>query len=175
MSGWYDLVESPVGTVFVGGSGEGVHRVDFCPRPDDLDALLGALARDTDGTPPRRDPAAAEAVTRQLAQYFEGTRQTFDLHLVPRGTAFQQAVWGELRAIPHGTTATYGEIAARIGRPGAARAVGMANHHNPIAIVVPCHRVVGRNGALTGYAGGLDRKAWLLDLERCAHQPRLSA
>ncbi|MDE2294357.1 MAG: methylated-DNA--[protein]-cysteine S-methyltransferase [Gammaproteobacteria bacterium] len=102
---------------------------------------------------------------RQLREYFDGTRREFDLPLAPRGTPFQQTVWRALRRIPYGRTLAYGELARRIGKPGAARAVGMANHHNPLSIVVPCHRVIGADGGLTGYGGGLDRKRWLLALE----------
>lgn len=102
---------------------------------------------------------------RQLAEYFNGKRQEFDLPLAPKGTPFQQAVWQALREIPYGETASYGEIAAKVGNPKASRAVGMANNRNPIAIIVPCHRVVGANGSLTGYAGGLGKKDFLLSLE----------
>lgn len=104
----------------------------------------------------------------QLLEYCAGQRRDFDLPLSPRGTDFQTAVWSALRAIPYGETRTYGQIAAAIGRPKAVRAVGQANHCNPIAILIPCHRVVGANGSLTGYAGGLDLKKTLLDLERSA-------
>ena len=103
----------------------------------------------------------------QLSEYFAGTRQEFTLPLSPKGTPFQQKVWAALQTIPYGQTRSYGEIARQIGSPKAARAVGMANHHNPIAILIPCHRVVGQNGALTGYAGGLERKKALLQLEGC--------
>ena len=106
-----------------------------------------------------------DAAEAQLREYFAGTRRTFDLPLAPRGTAFQQRVWAALRAIPYGETRTYGELAAAIGSPSASRAVGMANHHNPIPIVIPCHRVIGANGTLTGYAGGLEIKRKLLALE----------
>lgn len=106
-----------------------------------------------------------DAAEAQLREYFAGTRRTFDLPLAPRGTAFQQQVWAALRAIPYGETRTYGELAAAIGSPSASRAVGMANHHNPIPIVIPCHRVIGANGTLTGYAGGLEIKRKLLALE----------
>ncbi len=102
----------------------------------------------------------------QLEEYFSGRRRVFDLPLAPTGTPFQQAVWQALRQIPYGETRTYGEIAVQIGRPRAARAVGMANHQNPIAVIQPCHRVVGASGRLTGYAGGLDRKEYLLRLEQ---------
>lgn len=102
---------------------------------------------------------------RQLQEYFAGVRQVFDLLLKPDGTAFYQSVWKALQEIPYGETRTYGDIAKIIGKPKAARAVGMANHHNPIMIVIPCHRVIGANGQLVGYAGGLDIKRRLLDLE----------
>jgi methylated-DNA-[protein]-cysteine S-methyltransferase len=105
------------------------------------------------------------AARRQLAEYFAGERTDFDLPLAARGTEFQQKVWDALRRIDYGTTRSYGQIADEIGAPGAARAVGAANHDNPLAIVVPCHRVVGANGSLVGYAGGLDQKRTLLELE----------
>lgn len=109
---------------------------------------------------------AAQDVTDQLSEYFSGARAEFDIPLAPRGTPFQKLVWQELRQIPYGQTRTYGEIAAAIGKPRAARAVGMACNRNPIWLLIPCHRVVGRNGALTGYAGGLDMKRKLLELEQ---------
>ena len=101
----------------------------------------------------------------QLGEYFEGSRRSFELELAPDGTEFEHRVWNEVRRIPFGATDTYGEIARRLGDPGAAQAVGAANGSNPIAIIVPCHRVIGSGGDLTGYAGGLDRKKWLLDME----------
>jgi methylated-DNA-[protein]-cysteine S-methyltransferase len=110
------------------------------------------------------DPVLA-ATARQLAEYFAGRRSTFDLPLRPRGTPFQRAVWDALRAIPWGETRSYAEIARAVGRPTAVRAVGAANGRNPLAIVVPCHRVIGAGGALTGYAGGLEAKRWLLGHE----------
>ena len=113
----------------------------------------------------RDDTIAADAVA-QLADYFAGRRATFDLPLAPRGTEFQQAVWTSLLAIPQGETVTYGSIAHELGKPTASRAVGAAVGRNPISIIIPCHRVVGSSGAMTGYAGGVDRKRWLLDHER---------
>lgn len=101
----------------------------------------------------------------QLLEYLSGTRRSFDLPLDPAGTAFQRSVWEALGSIPYGQTRTYGEVAAAVGRPSAVRAVGQANHVNPLPIFIPCHRVVGKNGALTGYAGGLDLKGALLALE----------
>ena len=102
---------------------------------------------------------------RQLTEYFSGRRREFDLPLAPAGTEFQRAVWTALRAIPYGETISYGELARRLGRPRAARAVGTANGRNPIPIVIPCHRVVGADGSLVGYGGGLDIKRRLLELE----------
>ena len=102
----------------------------------------------------------------QLADYFAGHRTEFDLPLAPSGTQFQRKVWAGLCAIPYGQTVSYGELARRVGSPAASRAVGLANGKNPIAIVVPCHRVIGADGSMTGYGGGLDRKRFLLALER---------
>jgi methylated-DNA-[protein]-cysteine S-methyltransferase len=120
------------------------------------------------------DPVLA-AAARQLEDYFAGRRVTFELPLRPRGTAFQRAVWDALRAIPPGETRSYGEIARAVGKPAAVRAVGAANGRNPLAIVVPCHRVIGAGGTLTGYAGGLEAKRWLLEHEARvaggAHRP----
>ena len=115
---------------------------------------------------PAGEPFASAA--RQLGDYFEGRLTRFELDLDPAGTPFQRRVWLALRDIPYGQTVSYGELAASIGAPAASRAVGLANGKNPISIVVPCHRVVGSDGSLTGYGGGLDRKRFLLDLEQGA-------
>ena len=141
-------IDSPVGPLAVTVADDGaVTRIDF-------------------GAGERADDPRFDAVKSQLAEYFAGERTIFDLPLRPdRGTAFERAVWAELLRIPYGETASYGEIAARIGHPGKARAVGRANGRNPIAIVCPCHRVIGSDGSLTGYGGGLDKKRTLLDLE----------
>jgi len=112
-----------------------------------------------------RDDGALAAVTQQLDEYFAGDRIEFDLELAPRGTPFQLEVWDQLCRIPYGETISYGELAKRVDRPGAARAVGSANGQNPIAIVVPCHRVIGADGSLTGFGGGLPWKRCLLNLE----------
>jgi methylated-DNA-[protein]-cysteine S-methyltransferase len=114
------------------------------------------------------------AIRRELEEYFAGERTRFEVPLAPGGTPFQRAVWRELERIPYGTTTSYREIARRVGRPLAVRAVGAANGRNPISIVVPCHRVVGADGSLTGYAGGEDAKRRLLDLERSALVPKSS-
>ncbi len=129
-------------------------------------AFLQALARR--GETIVWNPDACAPIRAQLAEYARGERQAFTLPLAPRGTAFQQAVWRELCTIPHGETISYGELARRIGRPTASRAVGAANGANRIAIVIPCHRVIAATGALTGFAFGLDRKRHLLTLENPA-------
>jgi methylated-DNA-[protein]-cysteine S-methyltransferase len=113
------------------------------------------------------EDAVLAATRRQLVEYFDGVRTVFELPLAPAGTAFQQRVWAALTQIPYGQTQSYGKVAQRLGLlPGASRAVGLANGANPISIVVPCHRVIGADGSLTGYGGGLDRKRFLLDLEQ---------
>ncbi len=114
----------------------------------------------------RRDDTRLRAARSQLRAYFADELKSFDMPLNPQGTEFQIRVWNELLNIPFGETISYGELAQRIGQPNASRAVGLANGRNPISIVVPCHRVVGSNGKLTGYGGGLPRKRWLLDHER---------
>lgn len=144
-----------------------------------VDGVLVRLLMDVPGHEPgpevlgEPDPAPFAEVRGQLGEYFAGRRTGFDLPLRLEGTEFQRAVWAALREIPYGETISYGEQAARIGRPGASRAVGLANGRNPIAIIVPCHRVVGSSGTLTGFGGGLERKRLLLDLERQAKEPML--
>ena len=150
--------------------------IDSPEGPLTLVAKAGALCalRFSGSTAEDGCPAAADTVDgevleearRQLTAYFAGRRQQFDLPLRPAGTPFQQQVWAALQTIPYGATRTYGAVAAQIGRPKASRAVGMANHVNPLPIVIPCHRVIGATGRLTGYAGGLERKERLLALER---------
>jgi methylated-DNA-[protein]-cysteine S-methyltransferase len=155
---YFTYFDSPLGQMFVRGDGQFVtglfmpsHKGSPGPEP----------------TWQRADEPFA-AVRRQLAEYFAGERQQFDVPIKLVGTAFQQRVWQELVRIPFGTTIHYGELARRVGRPSASRAVGHANGRNPISILVPCHRVIGANGKLTGYAGGLDKKHWLLASERRA-------
>lgn len=129
--------------------------------------MTGQRHRPADATFGERDAAPFGAVIAQLAEYFDGTRTGFELPLSPvGGTPFQRAVWDALREIPYGETVSYGELAEQIGRPGASRAVGLANGKNPIGIIVPCHRVIGSTGGLTGYGGGLERKRHLLEFER---------
>lgn len=118
-----------------------------------------------EGAPTSTDDTLLLEAVNQLRQYFEGARDRFELPLAPKGTDFQRRVWRELERIPFGTTISYGELARRVGDPKASRAVGAANGKNPIAIVIPCHRVIGADGTLTGYAGGVERKADLLRRE----------
>ncbi len=129
---------------------------------------LISLQRNISGNPSEYLSAQGlgQRTIQQLSQYFAGQRKQFDLPLAPQGTRFQKRVWKELCAIPHGQVRSYQDIARAIGNPKAARAVGMANHRNPIAIIIPCHRVIGKNGALVGYAGGLAMKERLLRLEK---------
>ncbi len=114
------------------------------------------------GEPPTWDGGRCRQVQQQVAEYFAGRRRTFDLEVAPRGTRFQQAVWRELLRIPFGRTASYREVAERLGNPGAVRAVGRANGANPVSLLVPCHRVIGADGSLTGYGGGIEVKRALL-------------
>jgi len=135
-------------------------------------ALVGIWFPDAEGAPARtadggRDPLL-DTVRRELDQYFAGSLRQFTVPVAPRGTPFQLSVWSALRHIPYGQTTSYGAIAAQIGSPNAVRAVGAANGANPIPIIIPCHRVIGANGSLTGFGGGLGRKRFLLDLERGA-------
>lgn len=153
----YETIDSPLGELLLTGDGEALTGLYILP---------GWRRAPSVGSSWRRDPAAFHDAREQLVAYFAGRLRTFDLPLAPNGTPFQREVWGALREIPYGETATYGELASAVGRPHAARAVGAANGRNPIGIVVPCHRVVGAGGALTGYAGGVDNKRILLELER---------
>jgi methylated-DNA-[protein]-cysteine S-methyltransferase len=148
----FDLLPSPLGVLRVQGDGE------F------LTALSLHGPRGLPPLPPgaRQAPGHFAAAAAQLRDYFAGRRTAFDLPLRPVGTPFQHRVWAALQQIPYGQTLSYGELAQRLGQPGGARAVGLANGQNPLAIVVPCHRVIGANGALTGYAAGLAHKRWLL-------------
>jgi methylated-DNA-[protein]-cysteine S-methyltransferase len=146
----HTTLQTPLGDAVLSGDGVAITGLSF------------ATDAPRDG---RRDDAALGPAARQIAQYFARERTTFDLPLDLQGTDFERAVWAAVAAIGYGETATYGELAARIGHPGAARAVGAANGRNPVALIVPCHRVIGAGGALTGYAYGLERKRALLELE----------
>jgi methylated-DNA-[protein]-cysteine S-methyltransferase len=161
---WSRTVESPVGPLTIAGDGERVSNLRMTDQtyapPDQPDW--------------RDDPRAFPDVVAQLEAYFAGERTTFDVPLDLRGTEFQQLVWRALLEIPYGETRTYGSLARALSRPNAARAVGLANGHNPVGIIVPCHRVIGADGSLTGYGGGLDRKRALLALEQARRAPHLA-
>jgi methylated-DNA-[protein]-cysteine S-methyltransferase len=152
----YTTIDSPVGELLLRGHEDGT-----------LVALSMSPWRHSDDVSDcTRDARALAAAVTQLREYFAGARTTFELQLAPEGTPFQQRVWSALRRIPYGATTTYGALARELGTPDGARAVGLANGRNPIGIVIPCHRVIGADGTLTGYGGGLPRKRWLLDHER---------
>lgn len=162
---WYTTtVDSSCGPLFCVVDEDGaVVRIEFGHGLDSKKMIAGLAARE--GAELAEDTTRTAEVRRQLEDYFSGRRQDFDLRLAPRGTDFELAVWEELRRIPFGETRSYAEIARAIGRPGAYRAVGRANGANPIPIVVPCHRVIGSDGSLTGFGGGLEAKARLLEIE----------
>jgi O-6-methylguanine DNA methyltransferase len=157
--------ESPVGPLTLVWSGGALRALDFDTPENRCNRMLSAhygACRLHAGSPP-------EDIRAPLEAYFNGDLSAIDsIRVETGGTGFQKQVWAALRTIPAGTTTSYGELAARIGRRGASRAVGLANGSNPVGIVVPCHRVIGANGTLTGYAGGLQRKQWLLNHERAA-------
>ena len=159
----HTVIDSPVGPLTLvadGGALAGLYMTEqrHLPPPE-------TFGEPADG--PDREPFAAAAA--QLREYFDGGRTEFDLRLALDGTPFQRRVWAALRDIPYGRTLSYGQLADRIGQPSASRAVGLANGKNPVGIVVPCHRVVGADGGLTGYGGGIERKRYLL-----AHEQRVS-
>jgi methylated-DNA-[protein]-cysteine S-methyltransferase len=149
--------DSPVGALRLASDGAALTGLAFETQTYPCRALEGA----EDG-----DDAILKEARKQLASYFKNDLKKFDLPLAPQGTEFQRRVWGALLKIPFGQTASYADVAARIGAPKAMRAVGAANGRNPIAIIVPCHRVIGADGALTGFSGGMERKQFLLALER---------
>ncbi len=156
---YYAVCESPIGPLTLHSDGKSLTGLYMKNEPDHalkgchavLDAKAGPLP----------------LVLKQLREYFAGKRRDFDVPLHSEGTAFQRTVWRSLLKIPFGETWSYGGLAKRIGNPGASRAVGLANGSNPISIIVPCHRVIGANGTLTGYGGGIERKRWLLTHEGC--------
>lgn len=160
----YKLMRCPVGTLKLIATGDGLAAVLW---ENDRPARVPLRAASLDD----RHPVLVEA-ERQLGEYFAGRRTTFDVPLDVSGTAFQRRVWEALRTIPFGETRSYAQIAAQIGQPAAVRAVGAANGRNPVSIITPCHRVIGTDGRLTGFAGGLDVKAQLLGLEGAELAPR---
>ena len=159
----WTTMPSPIGDlrlVEAGGALTAIHFAPFGPM------AVTPMAATQENMPQENMPDVLTEAIAQLRTYFDGELREFDVPMAPEGTEFQRRVWRELRTIPYGTTASYGEIATRMDlSTGAARAVGLANAHNPIPIIVPCHRVIGADGSLTGYAGGLARKRYLLGLE----------
>jgi methylated-DNA-[protein]-cysteine S-methyltransferase len=151
----YCTLESPIGELLLAGDGEALHFLHMQQGPMPLRV----------GTDWRRNDEAFARVGAQLREYFDGRLRSFDVPLRPAGRAFELAVWAALQEIPYGETISYGELAKRIGRPDGPRAAGSANGRNPIAVIIPCHRVIGADGSLTGYGGGLERKRLLLELE----------
>ena len=152
----HTTIDTPIGPLLLVGDGDALHGVGFAsaPRPPRIDPAW------------REDRAPLAPVIVQLDEYFAGERTAFDLPLAFTGTPFQLAVWEALRGIPYGQTISYAELAQRVGRPTAVRAVGATNERNPIPVIVPCHRVIGADGSLTGFGGGLTTKRALLELER---------
>jgi methylated-DNA-[protein]-cysteine S-methyltransferase len=163
MSRYYTYCPSPVGELLLAGDGERLQLIGF---PE-------GKARTRHGADWQPDEKSFVEVKRQLQAYFDGDLQKFDVPLDPQGTEFQRAVWNALLTIPYGDTCSYGAIAQAIGRPKASRAVGAANGQNPIPIIIPCHRVIGSTGKLTGFGGGLPAKVTLLGLEQRGAQYRL--
>lgn len=159
----YTTIDSPIGELLLLGDGHALHGL-----------YMQQGRRPIVKSPDWKPAAGAFAdLGEQLRAYFAGRRTSFDIPLVLAGSPFQRRVWRALQEIDYGETISYGELARRIGDPSASRAVGMANGRNPIAVIVPCHRVIGANGTLTGYGGGIERKRLLLDLEASARAPRL--
>ncbi|MBO0911212.1 MAG: methylated-DNA--[protein]-cysteine S-methyltransferase [Acidobacteria bacterium] len=152
----YSYCDSPMGALLVVARAEGLAEIHFPQRGERASANPDWIEEDS----------ALAGAARQLRAYFAGELESFDLALAPEGTAFQRKVWAELLKIPYGETVSYGELARRTGNPLASRAVGLANGSNPIPIIIPCHRVIGANGKLTGYGGGLGIKEKLLALEK---------
>jgi methylated-DNA-[protein]-cysteine S-methyltransferase len=151
----YTTFDTPIGELLLAGDGRALQRLSMqsAPRPVAIDPRW------------QRDDRPFAGAREQLEQYFDGARREFDVELDLVGNPFELRVWDALLEIPYGETASYGQIAAALGEPAAARAVGLANARNPLALIVPCHRVIGADGSLTGYGGGLERKQFLLDLE----------
>ncbi|MEJ8737346.1 methylated-DNA--[protein]-cysteine S-methyltransferase [Erysipelotrichaceae bacterium HCN-30851] len=150
---FYQYLNSPIGFIKITANNEAINEVIFVENEEE-----------------DNPNALTQEATNQLMEYFEGKRKVFNLPLSPIGTSFQQAVWEALCSIPYGETRSYGEIAKMIGNPKASRAVGMANNRNPISIIIPCHRVIGASGKLVGYGGGINKKIYLLDLEKAIYK-----
>lgn len=151
-------LDSPLGSLLLQGDADGIQKLSVMEDPQDPSAEI---------------PAELQSAAQQIHEYFQGQRSSFDLKLNPQGTSFQKQVWTQLGEIPFGKTATYMDMAKRLGDPKSIRAAASANGKNPIMIIIPCHRVIGSDGSLTGYAGGLWRKKWLLEHESPVRQEKL--
>ncbi|WP_420380178.1 methylated-DNA--[protein]-cysteine S-methyltransferase [Gilvibacter sp.] len=151
-------LDSPLGSLLLQGDADGIQKLSVVEDPQDPSAEI---------------PAELQSAAQQIHEYFQGQRSSFDLKLNPQGTSFQKQVWRQLAEIPFGKTATYMDMAKRLGDPKSIRAAASANGKNPIMIIIPCHRVIGSDGSLTGYAGGLWRKKWLLEHESPVRQEKL--
>ncbi|WP_087525490.1 methylated-DNA--[protein]-cysteine S-methyltransferase [Gilvibacter sp. SZ-19] len=151
-------LDSPLGSLLLQGDADGIQKLSVVEDPQDPSAEI---------------PAELQSAAQQIHEYFQGQRSSFDLKLNPQGTSFQKQVWTQLAEIPFGKTATYMDMAKRLGDPKSIRAAASANGKNPIMIIIPCHRVIGSDGSLTGYAGGLWRKKWLLEHESPVRQEKL--
>ena len=155
---------SPIGLLFLARTAKGLRYLEFMERRS-LKRMIATHEKDCPGATWDASLLELKAITEQLGSYFLGTLREFEIPIDPVGSEFQLDVWRELCRIPFGETRTYGDIARAVDRPKATRAVGLANHDNPLAIVIPCHRIIGADGSLTGYGGGLNRKRWLLEHE----------
>lgn len=164
MKTYFSRMDSPIGELLLVGDGTSLTQLLMLNQK-----YYGSRTQEDW----QRDDAIFRAAREQLEAYFAGELRVFDLPLAPAGTAFQCKVWLALRDIPYGQIESYGALAKRINSPKASRAVGMANGHNPLSIIVPCHRVIGANGNLTGYGGGIERKRWLLEHEGCEYKNQL--
>ncbi|HEY3215058.1 MAG TPA: methylated-DNA--[protein]-cysteine S-methyltransferase [Candidatus Eisenbacteria bacterium] len=163
------MISSPLGLLFVARSERGLRYLEFMDRKS-LKRMIASHADELAGATWEPSLLELKSVVEQFDLYFNGMLQEFELPLDPQGSEFQLKVWKALLEIPFGETRSYGQIASAIGNPKASRAVGLANHDNPLAIVIPCHRVIGADGSLTGYGGGMPRKRWLLAHEGKHHQ-----
>ena len=159
-------IETPIGLMLAGATENGLCLLEFSDKPERQEKEIKAICKFLNASVEEGENKIFDPLRAQLHEYFEGTRKEFHIPLVFAGTPFQQEVWRELEKIPYGTTHSYKEQSLALKNPGAIRAIGTANGANRISIIVPCHRVIGENGTLTGYGGGLWRKKWLLDLEK---------
>ena len=168
---YYRFIDSPVGPVIIMCSEKGAVLLEFLDTIETITKEITDLQTRYGFTLSRQDHPGLDVIQQQIDEYFAGHRQTFELALDAPGTDFDETVWAHLQRIPYGRTCSYGDLAREIGNGAHARIVGSANHRNRISIVIPCHRVIGADGSLTGYGGGLPRKRWLLEFESVHARP----